>query len=523
SDIPIGRPIANTEVLIVDSSAELVPVGAAGEICAAGDGLARGYLNDPVLTEEKFVAHPFRKGARMYRTGDLGRWLPDGTVEFLGRKDDQVKIRGYRIEPGEVEQALREHAGVREAVVTVRDRGADGTELLSYVTGARDLDGDELREHLKRTLPDYMVPFYFTVLEELPLTPNGKVDRRALPDPGTASAGSGRAREMPATDLEKELSAIWEEVLGHKGIGATDDFFDVGGHSLKVTKLVASIHKRTGIEVPIAIAFKASSIREQAAYLMDTARFGTGVADDAMVLLSATPGSRPVFAFPPGTGDCLSYIRLAGFLEGYSLYGFNFIETGTRISDYADLIAGVDAEGPCLLLGYSSGGNLAYHVAAELERRDVRVSDIIMLDSGRATGKIEFPEGEAERVAELFLGHESLRPYLENTVLKEKAARRIKTYYTYMENSVDSNVVDADIHVILGRDSEDLTWDTTGRYAVSVGAWAEATRGTFRTYEGEGDHYRMLHEPALERNAALVRGIIDEAVNHSGSRKETTG
>ncbi len=179
-DIPIGQPVSNTQVLILDTKDELVPVGVAGEICAAGEGLARGYLNDPVLTKEKFVPYPFKPGERIYRTGDLGRWLPDGAIEFLGRKDEQVKVRGYRIEPGDIENHLLQHEAVKEAVVIAKDFGPDSKELLAYVTLQEELDVEELREHLKNRLPDYMIPAYFTKLDQLPLTPNGKVNKKGF-------------------------------------------------------------------------------------------------------------------------------------------------------------------------------------------------------------------------------------------------------------------------------------------------------------------------------------------------------
>src|SRR6185295_7396935 len=181
--VPIGKPIANTTVYILDGQQRVVPVGVYGEIYAGGDGLARGYLNGPELTAEKFVPHPFsaRGGERLYRTGDVGRWLQDGSIEFLGRVDEQVKLRGFRIELGEVEAVLVQHPAVREAVVVIKEYGPGDERLVAYVVGEESLQSGELRQYLKGVLPEYMVPQVLVQLERLPLTFNGKVDRRALP------------------------------------------------------------------------------------------------------------------------------------------------------------------------------------------------------------------------------------------------------------------------------------------------------------------------------------------------------
>jgi len=531
-DIPIGTPIANTTVYILDSNGELVPIGVAGEICTGGDGLARGYLNDPILTKEKFVSHPFQAGEYIYRTGDLGRWLFDGTIEFLGRKDDQVKIRGYRIELGEIENHLLQHEAVKETVVIAKDFGPDSKELLAYVTLQEDnLDVDKLREYLKARLPDYMLPAYFTKLENLPLTPNGKVNKRALPAPDMGHQMADSHYEAPETETEKQLVLIWEQVLGHKGISVEDDFFDIGGHSLKVTKLIALIHKQMGIEIPLATVFKASTIRELAQHLLDFVQFGIKEVDEAMVHLSGKTMGPNIFALPPGTGDAIGYLQLAELFKPYDFYGFNFIAAETRLKDYADLIMSVDPEGPYLLFGYSAGGNLAYHVTKELEKRGKSVSDIVMVDSAQFKEKVHFTDSEVKKRAEQFLSHESIAPYLTSPILWEKAFRIIKRYHDYISNSVDRHIVNANIHVLRsensksifrdtdpeflellsGENSQQLSQEGTGRVIVSLPGWAEVTRGSFKTYEGVGDHNYMLYQPHLETNFRILRDIIDRA------------
>jgi acyl-CoA synthetase (AMP-forming)/AMP-acid ligase II len=214
TSIPIGKPIANTTIYVLDAWRNLVPIGVVGEIHVGGPGLARGYVGAPELTAERFVPDPFstQPGARLYRTGDRGRWLADGTLECLGRMDQQVKIRGFRVEPGEVEAALKQHHRVRDAVVVVRRVAGEDTRLVAYIAGkSMVLRESTLREYLKSKLPDYLVPAAFVFLDQLPLTPNGKVDRRALPEP---EVKVGQETVPPRNAAETKLTALWEKVLG---------------------------------------------------------------------------------------------------------------------------------------------------------------------------------------------------------------------------------------------------------------------------------------------------------------------
>ncbi|MGB7606717.1 MAG: amino acid adenylation domain-containing protein, partial [Lutisporaceae bacterium] len=262
----IGKPISNSKIYIIDRYSKLNPLGVAGELCISGVGLARGYLNRPELTAEKFVDNPFEPGTRMYRTGDLVRWLPDGNIEFLGRIDHQVKIRGYRIELGEIENKLLSYETVKETVIIARDDNSGSKYLCAYVVGAKELTISELREHLSKDLPNYMIPSYFIQLDKMPLTPNGKVDRKALPEPN-GSISSGSEYEAPRNSTEEKLVTIWREVLGIEKIGINDNFFELGGHSLKATSLVAKIHKVLNTEIPLKEIFKAPTIKEISEYI----------------------------------------------------------------------------------------------------------------------------------------------------------------------------------------------------------------------------------------------------------------
>ncbi|MBA4602107.1 non-ribosomal peptide synthetase, partial [Thermoactinomyces mirandus] len=264
--VPIGKPLNNTRLYVLNGWGQLQPVGVPGELCISGDGVAKGYLNRPDLTRERFVEDPFNPGNHMYKTGDLVRWLPDGNIEYIERMDDQVKIRGNRIEIGEVELRLLSHPKVLHAVV-VADKDENGHSYLgAYVVPEQDVSHLELRDYMSETLPDYMVPDYFVKMDQLPLTPNGKVDRKALPKPSEARK-SEREFVAPANPVEEKLVEIWQGVLGVDQISIHDDFFESGGHSLKAMVLSSQVNKQFNVDLPLREIFSRPTVQKQAAYI----------------------------------------------------------------------------------------------------------------------------------------------------------------------------------------------------------------------------------------------------------------
>jgi amino acid adenylation domain-containing protein len=264
TSVPIGRPIANTQIYILDKETRPAPVAVTGALHIAGVGVARGYLNRPDMTAEKFVPSPFSRepGERMYETGDLARFLPDGAIEFLGRSDYQVKIRGFRIELGEIERALAAHPAVREVVVVARETGTRDKAIVAYLSPAQEnqnsaLSGSDLRKYLQAKLPEYMIPSAYVLLEMMPLTPNGKLDRRALPPPEYESE---REYLAPRTEIERGLAAVFSEVLGREKVGVNDNFFELGGHSLLATQALTRIIEKFNVEVPFRQLFEAPTV-----------------------------------------------------------------------------------------------------------------------------------------------------------------------------------------------------------------------------------------------------------------------
>jgi amino acid adenylation domain-containing protein len=276
--VPIGRPVTGTRVAVLDADLRPVPAGFSGELYAAGEGLARGYVNSAAATARHFLPDVFSgvPGARMYRTGDLARWRPDGVLEFLGRADLQLKIQGFRVEPHHVESELTRMAGVRDAVVVAQPDGAGGKRLLAYVVvedpaATADL-GVRLRESLRQVLPPYAVPWAIVVVDRLPLNANGKVDRRALPVASRVPRNVGDAFVEPRDAAERGLAALWGEVLGVEPIGAEDDFFDLGGHSLLAAELLGTLKERFGVEVPARVLYLQPTIAELAEHVRNQAR-----------------------------------------------------------------------------------------------------------------------------------------------------------------------------------------------------------------------------------------------------------
>jgi acyl-coenzyme A synthetase/AMP-(fatty) acid ligase/acyl carrier protein len=265
----IGRPIPTTTTYVMDEKQRLLPVGIAGEICVGGEGVGRGYLGRDELTREKFVVNPYQPAERLYRSGDLAKLLPDGELIYLGRIDDQVQIRGFRVELGEIKSHLLEHPQVAEAEVIARESKAESLELVAYVVPRAEISVTALRSHLAETLPFYMVPTAFVMLERLPLTANGKVDRKALPDPDETRPEIAARFVAPRTPQEEVLTKIWAEILGLEQVGVFDNFFELGGHSLMATQVASRVSDAFAIRISLRAFFEQPTVAGLAELVSD--------------------------------------------------------------------------------------------------------------------------------------------------------------------------------------------------------------------------------------------------------------
>ena len=391
--LPIGRPIGNTQMYILDPARNPVPVGTEGELYIGGDGVARGYLNRPELTSEKFVPDPFRKapGTRLYRTGDLARYLPDGNIVFLGRIDHQVKIRGFRIELGEIEAVLAEHPAVCQNVVVAREDSRGEKHLVAYFLARNGTipPPGHVRRFLQQKLPDYMLPSSYVVLDEFPLTPNGKVDRRALPAPKSSQALPDDEHVSPRNPVETRLVQLWEQMLGFSPISVTANYFELGASSLAAARLFTQISREFKKEVPLALLYEAPTIERLARHLTD----GTDVPGWRSLVPIQTKGSGlPLFCIHGGGGGTLFMRSLVRHLDAdQPFYGLQAEAVhgkrikGHRVEDmaahYISEIRTVHPNGPFLLSGYCLGGVIAFEMARQLRQQGLEVPMVALFNA----------------------------------------------------------------------------------------------------------------------------------------------
>lgn len=384
---PIGIPLDHARVRLTDDAGRAVPDGVPGEIRIGGGGLARGYLNDPALTETRFVHDA--DGRRWYRSGDMGRRLSNGLLQFIGREDRQVKIRGYRIELGEVEARLAAHPLVRQAAVIATDpRGGSDKLLVAYVVPRPGFDPMQARADLDATMPAWMVPSWLVAIDALPLTANGKLDERRLPPPAELSARADRVRHPLSTDIETRLAALWSRVLDVPVEDADDDFFAMGGHSLLAVRLLAAVDTEFGVRLPLAELFTSPTIATMAVLIE---RRGSA-SDWHPVVAVNTSGSRvPLLCFHPVGGNVLCYRDLAEALgpdqpvymvQSYGLEDGQPLHPSVEamVGAYLAAARGVVPDGPVAVAGWSFGGLLAWEAACQLERAGVDVRAVIVLD-----------------------------------------------------------------------------------------------------------------------------------------------
>jgi amino acid adenylation domain-containing protein len=391
--VPIGRPIANTQVYILDANLEPVSIGAAGELHIGGIGLARGYLNQPDLTAQKFIPDPYDKtpGARLYKTGDSARFLPDGNIEYLGRIDQQIKLRGFRIELGEIEAVLGKCPGVRQAAVILREDNPGDKRLVAYMIAASGaaLDVDQIRAEIKDKLPDYMVPSRFMVVQAFPMTTSGKLDRKALPAPVEEAVSATAV--APRNELESRIASAFASVLGIASVGVTDNFFALGGHSLTAARLLSQVKEISGREVPLSALLRAATVES----LAELVSVHEDAGDPVVMEIQRGDNRRlPFFAIVPPEEESLGYAMLARHMgRNQTVYKvqahapvvrgrpYTEQEMGVMGQEYAAAIVSVQSDGPYCLGGLCDGTHIAERVILELEAQNRKVGLFAIFDT----------------------------------------------------------------------------------------------------------------------------------------------
>lgn len=505
--VSLGRPIANTEIMVLDENRELCPVGVPGEICIGGDGIAIGYLNQPALTEERFIENPFsrdRRTTRLYRTGDRGRWRRDGRLEHLGRLDSQVKIRGYRIELGEIEARLAAHPDVAAAVVVARQQNAGDPRLVACVVPRTTMpDTAAVRDHLRQWLPEYMLPQHYVAMEQIPLLPNGKIDRQKLPAPADSAK-----RSVPLTPprnlAEQAVWEIWRQTLETDAFGVHDNFFDLGGHSLLAVRMVSRIRSELQRACTLPIVFRNPTIAELSIALGEA----SALSGSAIIPLQSAGNAPPIFCLC----GILVYQELADQLApDYPVYGvfvpqeLEFLAFSGQhrrstpsvellAAEYLKAIRERQPRGPYRLIGFSFGGVLAFDIAQTLIREGEQVELLAILDSdvpGRTSGGIlqELKE-QARQVRDagirLLAGTESGLDLLAS----DRNQRYLETMRAYQAKPYDGEAV-----CVLSADDPvhdpGYTW--------------EALIPRLTTYRIDDSHLGILRGTSVVRLASLLR------------------
>ncbi len=526
--LPIGRPIANTQVHVLDTHLQPVPVGISGELHIGGLGVARGYLNLPVQTQQKFIPDPFRQeaGACLYKTGDMAKYLPGGEIEFLGRTDDQVKIHGFRVELGEIEAALGQHGGVRQPVVTAReDSSGAGKFLVAYFVAAQQPAPTalSLRSFLKDKLPEYMIPSAFVALSAMPLTPNGKVDRRALPVPKADDSAAPLDMVAPKDELESRLVKIWESILGKQPITVRQNFFELGGHSLLAVRLMHRVEQVFGKRMPIATLFQAPTIEQ----LADLLRDGWSPSWSSLVPIQPDGSKPPFFCIHGAGGTVIIYHNLAQALgPDQPIYGLQAQGLDgrqrclNRVEDmaehYLSEIRTIQPAGPYFLGGLSFGGTVAYEMAQRLRAAGEDVGLLVLFDT--FPGKYESTSALLKKLWHLPLSEKTA--YLgRKTVQYGKTLGRRVTHGLLPEalkrvrfgiQQAGSQYVAQPYEgpVVLFRASQKSLRGVHDPYA----GWKELAVGGLKVYEITGDHVGIVAGPQVGTLAQHLKACMERSL-----------
>ena len=544
----IGRPISNTQTYVLDPAGEPVPIGVPGELYLGGAGLARAYLQRPELTAEVFLPDPFsgRRGARLYKTGDMARYLEDGSLEYLGRIDHQVKLRGFRIELGEIESALSENPAVQQAAVVVREEINGNKRLVAYVVLQPNKvhRTTELRTHLQQTVPDYMIPSAFVVLDKFPVTTSGKVDRSRLPAPAEERPELAEAFVRPRTQIEQELARIWELVLKVKGVGVHDNFFRLGGHSLLATQVISQVNGVLHVEMPLRALFESPTIAEFAQVVEHKGSIGELSVWPTVMKIQPLGTRRPIFFVAAPDINALGYVKLADHLGEdqplYALqsqkyhktltdeYGRPLLEFSQAVveelaSEYVRAMREVQPHGPYSLGGMCRGAHIVFEMAAQLKAQGETVSFLGILDTWvmeNTYSYLFYVEYYCERArwflklgarAKFKFVTDKIGRSLNNVMVRLRlreahggAALPPVTAVYWPDSSFVPHIYDGPITVfrVSNQPATRIRSHTLG--------WEERTTGGVDVEIVPGDHNTVLREPYVQVLASRLNEILAE-------------
>lgn len=570
-EIPIGKPIANVEVYVLNLDLQPVPLGDVGELHIGGPGLAIGYHQLPSRTADKFIPNPLSADpqARLYKTGDTVRYLPDGNLEFIGRVDFQVKLRGFRIELGEIEGCLEQHPDIRQAIVLAREDVPGDKYLVGYLIAhpEQPLDLDDVRTFVTQKLPSYMVPAVFVELETFPLTPNGKVDRAGFPAPGARHQDEAKMVIAPSNPTETKLLQLWETILGVNNISITDNFFELGGHSLLVARLLDRIAVELHQTLPLSTLVQAPTIEQLATVIDQPAPM------QSLMLLRSGGSKPPVFFIHDGDGETLLYRTLANYLDpARPIYGIRPYADAhhpmlhTRIEEmaafYLEQVRSVQPEGPYCLAGMCAGGVIAYEMARQLQAQGQRTAMVALLDAAEPMAQIRpglilnqrmnrlstalKQDSQASRLGQVVATTLTLGRKVWNTMTYEIAEallqglnqtkwqlfrycldhqhmpprwlglRSVRAHYLFAElDYAPDTPLAGELLLFCATEGEGSDQPYREIYADPLLGWAPRTTQRVRAYEVPGGHSSMLQEPHVQGVAKLMQTYLDGAAADS--------
>ena len=554
--VPIGKPIKNTKMYVLDEMLRPSPPGVKGEIYIGGKGVARGYWRRPDLTAERFVPDPFSKsgGERLYRAGDLARYRDDGTIEYMGRTDHQIKLRGYRIEAGEIESVLISHPAIKHAAVIVREDEPGDQRLVAYVVAeAGNVPlAEDVKEHLRTRLPEYMVPSAIVTIEQIPLTVNGKLDISALPKPETLAVSITSSTDEVAMQLE----VIWQEILKVSPIGYRQSFFELGGHSLLAIRLVKRIEEQFGRELPLAAVFEASTIEQMSELLRREYR---PTQSSHLVPMQTQGSKRPIFFIHPGGGGVGAYREIAKLLgEDQPFYALqaldeeeNKLETVLSVEDrsarYIEAIQTIDPVGPYILGGWSMGGFIAYEMARQLKRQGKEISNLFLLDIvARNESSLASSGDEADELLAVTREmsttvfsleavkdksvEERLKYLLEQLIAEKVLAQEVtvplvrgflKGLRRRNQSMIEYKLLPYDGAVVLIRAEQGKALDHKEIDPADVTSGFSALCPKVDVAFVSGNHYDLMVSPNAEKLVQVMQGILGEFPKRESENKVT--